>query len=40
VDAEGCLVGINSMVVNGLGLSIPAGLIERFVARALAVKAA
>jgi serine protease Do len=40
VDAEGRLVGINSMVVNGLGVAIPAGLVQRFVERALARRAA
>jgi serine protease Do len=40
VDAEGRLVGINSMVVNGLGVAIPAMLVERFVERALARRAA
>lgn len=40
VDAEGRLVGINTMVVNGLGVAIPATLVERFVERALAQRAA
>ena len=40
VDAEGRLVGINSMVVNGLGVAIPATLVHRFVERALAQRAA
>lgn len=40
VDAEGRLVGINSMVVNGLGLAVPATLVERFVERALMARAA
>ena len=40
VDAEGRLVGINSMVVNGLGVAIPATVVERFVERALAQRAA
>jgi serine protease Do len=40
VDAEGRLVGINSMVVNGLGVAIPSTLVERFVERALAQRAA
>ena len=35
VDCAGRLVGINSMVVNGLGAAIPAGLVERFVEEAL-----
>jgi serine protease Do len=40
VDAEGRLVGINSMVVNGLGVAVPAALVQRFVERALAQRAA
>ena len=40
VDAEGRLVGINSMVVNGLGCAIPSTLVQRFVERALAQRAA
>lgn len=40
VDAEGRLVGINSMVVNGLGVAIPATLVEQFVERALTRHAA
>ena len=40
VDAEGRLVGINSMVVNGLGVAIPATLVQRFVERALTQRAA
>jgi serine protease Do len=40
VDTEGRLVGINSMVVNGLGVAVPARLIQRFVERALAQRAA
>ena len=40
VDAEGRLVGINSMVVNGLGVAVPAGLVHRFVERALSQRAA
>jgi serine protease Do len=40
VDADGRLVGINSMVVNGLGVAIPATLVQRFVERALAQRAA
>lgn len=40
VDAEGRLVGINSMVVNGLGVAIPAALVQRFVERALSRRAA
>lgn len=40
VDAEGRLVGINSMVINGLGVAIPSTLVQRFVERALAQRAA
>ncbi|HEX9219819.1 MAG TPA: serine protease [Gemmatimonadaceae bacterium] len=40
VDAEGRLVGINSMVVNGLGVAVPASLVQRFVERALSQRAA
>lgn len=40
VDAEGRLVGINSMVVNGLGVAVPASLVERFVERSLSQRAA
>lgn len=40
VDAEGRLVGINSMVVNGLGVAVPAELVEHFVERVLAKRAA
>lgn len=40
VDAEGRLVGINSMVVNGLGAAIPATVVARFVERVLARRAA
>ena len=40
VDAEGRLVGINSMVVNGLGAAVPATVVHRFVERALAQRAA
>lgn len=40
VDAEGRLVGINSMVVNGLGVAVPATLVQRFVDRILAQRAA
>lgn len=35
VDAEGRLLGINSMVVNGLALAVPADIVATFVARAL-----
>ena len=40
VDAEGRLVGINSMVVNGLGVAVPADIVARFVERTLATRAA
>jgi serine protease Do len=40
VDAEGRLVGINSMVVNGLGVAIPATAVARFVDRVRAARAA
>jgi serine protease Do len=40
VDAEGRLLGINSMVVNGLGLAVPVSLVRRFVDRALSRRAA
>jgi serine protease Do len=40
VDAEGRLVGINSMVVNGLGVAVPATLVRQFVERALSQRAA
>jgi serine protease Do len=40
VDCEGRLLGINSMVVNGLGAAIPAALVQRFVEQALNRRAA
>jgi serine protease Do len=40
VDAEGRLVGINSMVVNGLGVAVPVSLVQRFVESALSQRAA
>jgi serine protease Do len=40
VDAEGRLVGINSMVVNGLGVAVPASLVQQFVERSLSLRAA
>jgi len=40
VDAEGRLVGINSMVVNGLGVAVPAPMVQRFVERSLSLRAA
>jgi serine protease Do len=40
VDADGRLIGINSMVVNGLGVAIPAFAVQRFIDRASASRAA
>ena len=40
VDCTGRLVGINSMVVNGLGAAVPASLVQRFVEQALTRRAA
>jgi serine protease Do len=40
VDADGRLVGINSMVVNGLGVAIPALAVQRFINRATSRRAA
>lgn len=40
VDADGRLIGVNSMVVNGLGVAIPAFAVQRFVDRASASRAA
>lgn len=40
VDAEGRLVGINSMIVNGLGVAVPASIARRFVDYVLARRAA
>ena len=40
VDAEGRLVGINSMVVHGLGAAVPAAVVARFVEGVLARRAA
>jgi serine protease Do len=40
VDARGRLVGINSMVVGGLGVAIPALAVQAFVMRATAARAA
>jgi len=40
VDAEGRLVGINSMVVGGLGVAVPAEMVRRFVDRVAAKRAA
>ena len=40
VDAEGRLLGLNSMVVGGLGVAIPAAVVQGFVTRATAIRAA
>ena len=40
VDADGRLVGINSMVVNGLGVAVPAALAQQFIERVLSRLAA
>jgi len=40
VDAEGRLVGVNSMIVGGLGVAIPADVAQAFVARATNERAA
>ena len=40
VDAEGRLVGVNSMIVGGLGVAIPSGVVHAFVTRATSVRAA
>jgi serine protease Do len=40
VDAEGRLIGLNSMVVSGLGVAIPAAAIAAFVTRAANIRAA
>ena len=40
VDAEGKLVGVNSMIVGGLGVAIPATVVQAFVARAANLRAA
>lgn len=40
VDADGRLVGVNSMIVNGLGVAVPALAVQRFVERARAGRAA
>jgi len=40
VDADGRLIGINSMVVSGLGVAIPAADVQRFVDRATTRRAA
>jgi len=40
VDAEGRLLGLNSMVVGGLGVAIPAAVVQAFVTRATSIRAA
>jgi serine protease Do len=40
VDSAGRLVGINSMVVNGMGVAIPVALVDQFIARAMRERAA
>jgi serine protease Do len=40
VDAEGRLVGINRMVINGLGVAVSANVVERFMTKALGARAA
>jgi serine protease Do len=40
VDADGRLVGVNSMIMNGLGVAVPAFAVQRFVERARAGRAA
>jgi serine protease Do len=40
VDADGRLIGINSMIVNGLAVAVPAMLVERFVEHAFSSRAA
>ena len=40
VDAEGKLVGVNSMIVGGLGVAIPASVVHAFVTRAANLRAA
>jgi serine protease Do len=40
VDADGRLIGINSMVVSGLGVAIPAAAVQRFIDRAITRRAA
>lgn len=40
VDAEGRFIGINSMVVNGLGVAVPADVVQQFVEGVLARRAA
>jgi len=40
VDAEGKLVGVNSMIVGGLGVAVPASVVHAFVTRATSARAA
>ena len=40
VDAEGKLVGVNSMIVGGLGVAIPASVVQAFVTRVANLRAA
>jgi serine protease Do len=40
VDAEGKLVGVNSMIVGGLGVAIPSSVVQAFVTRAANLRAA
>jgi len=40
VDAEGKLLGVNSMIVGGLGVAIPASVVQAFVTRAAGLRAA
>ncbi len=40
VDADGRLVGVNSMIVGGLGVAIPAAIVQAFVTDATNVRAA
>jgi serine protease Do len=40
VDAEGKLVGVNTMIVGGLGVAIPASVVQAFVTRAADLRAA
>lgn len=40
VDAEGKLIGVNSMIVGGLGVAIPASVVQAFVTRATSARAA
>ncbi len=40
VDAEGRLIGLNGMIVGGLGVAIPASVVQAFVTRATSARAA